>query len=107
VSAAVLTGYKCNYCRQTYLNSSDLCGKCGSTASLFEFELPDDGSIVTFTTVWRGVDYLPQPYTLAVIDLGGEIQVLGRVKRGGQGIAINQKVRYAGKDEYGHIFELS
>jgi len=106
MAAPVLTGYKCDHCQQIYLQPSGMCSTCGAAAPLAEFDLPGDGSIVTFTTVWRGAPYLEQPYTLAIISLGDRIQVLGRVKAS-QSVAVAQKVRYTGKDEHGLLFELS
>ncbi len=101
-----LTCYICNHCQNTFSEPADICSKCGTREPLSRMNLPTRGRIVTFTTVWRGAQYLPRPYVLAVVEFANKYQVLGRVSGGGS-IAVKQEVRYMGKDEYGYLFELA
>jgi uncharacterized OB-fold protein len=68
--------------------------------------LSETGSIITFTKVHKGDGHLPEPYILAVIDLGQGRRVLARLDTD-QEVRIGQTAVFAREDENGLIYSVS
>jgi len=95
--------YKCSQCQSYYPSPCDFCGHCGNSGSINSCDLPDQGEIVTFTKVHKGAGQLAEPYTIAVIQLAMNYQVLARIESD-SALYIGQKVKYLRSDEYVKIF---
>lgn len=98
-----MQAYRCIKCQAIFLTGQDACGHCGSQGELTPHELADDGVIITFSTVHKGAGHLAEPYTLAVIQLDEDYQVLARIESDAK-MSVGQRVRYLRTDDFGKIF---
>lgn len=73
-----LVGSRCTACGAHAWPARAVCHRCGA-APLDPVDLPTEGSLLTFTTVWVPRPGLESPYALGQVDLGGLLSVFAHV----------------------------
>lgn len=82
-----------------------VCEKCGHNKSLKPTDFDGTGEVVTFTKVHRGASHVKSPYTLAVVKVNNEFEVLARIEmKNDENLKVGQKVIYTGSDDYRGVF---
>jgi uncharacterized OB-fold protein len=68
---AHLVASQCTECRSRFFDRRNACAACGSTAGFDQVDLPDEGTLRTFTIVSVAAPGVPVPYVAGVVDLDG------------------------------------
>lgn len=72
-----LRGIHCASCTHKSFPSRELCPHCGSDA-VEELTIASHGTVASWTIVRQAPPPTETPYTLAAVDFGNDIRVLGR-----------------------------
>jgi uncharacterized OB-fold protein len=76
-----LVGSRCGHCGSVSWPARPICQRCGA-AEAATIQLSDEGTLITFTTVWVPRPGLPTPYVLGQVDLVDGVRVFAH----GQGL---------------------
>ena len=68
--APYLVANRCDSCGALYFDRRNACAKC-TGRSFSKQRLADDGTVRSFTIVYRAAPGVPTPYVSAIVDLSG------------------------------------
>jgi uncharacterized protein len=66
-----LIAHECTACGSRFFDRRNACAACGSQTGFADVELPNEGTLETFTIVSVAAPGVPVPYVAGVIDLAG------------------------------------
>ena len=66
-----LVAHQCRDCAARFFDRRNACASCGAQAGFDDVELPNEGTLRTFTIVSVAAPGVPVPYVAGVVDLGG------------------------------------
>lgn len=76
----VLIGSLCRSCGMGAWPARAICHRCGSAEITFDHSLAEEGTLLTFTTVWVPRPGLEPPYVLGQIELDHGVEVFAHVR---------------------------
>lgn len=85
--AGRLLGSRCGGCGAVSWPSRPVCPRCGA-AEAAELRLSDEGTLITFTTVWVPRPGLGVPYVLGQVDLADGVRIFAH----GRGLTAAHRV---------------
>jgi hypothetical protein len=72
--AGRLVGSRCGACGSVSWPGRPVCQRCGAAAAT-PLRLSDEGTLITYTTVWVPRPGLPTPYVLGQVDLADGVRI--------------------------------
>jgi uncharacterized protein len=69
-----LVAWVCDGCGAKYLERRNGCGRCAGTAFARQ-PVPGEGTVKTYTVVWRNAPTVQTPFVSCVVDLGDGLVV--------------------------------
>ena len=77
--APMLVGGRCRHCGCVTWGVRTMCPRCWSADPQEEIALPTSGRLYTMTTTYRPQTGYKGPYAVGVVDLAGDVRVIGRI----------------------------
>lgn len=74
-----LEGHRCTECKAIFLGARATCGSCGSRGTLKSFALANQGTLYSYSIVYRSFPGIETPYISAIVDLEGGGTVKGNL----------------------------
>ena len=74
-----LEGHRCSVCGAIFLGARDTCGKCATRGSLEPTKLSNQGTLYSYSIVFRSFPGIETPYVSAIVDLDGGGTVKGNL----------------------------
>lgn len=78
-SEPYLVGSVCQCCEATFLGERPVCSKCGARDQMEVRRLPQQGTLYTYSIVYRSYPGVAVPYISAVVDLPGGFSLKGNL----------------------------
>ncbi|HEY0448248.1 Zn-ribbon domain-containing OB-fold protein [Actinophytocola sp.] len=85
--AGRLVGTRCGNCGAVSWPGRPVCQRCGAVDAR-EIALSDEGTLITYTTVWVRRPGLPTPYVLGQVDLADGVRIFAH----GRGLTEEHRV---------------
>jgi len=87
LSTGRLVGTRCTACGSVSWPGRPICQRCGAAAAE-EVQLSDNGTLITYTTVWVPRPGLTTPYVLGQVDLPEGVRIFAH----GRGLTETHRV---------------
>src|SRR5579863_4475284 len=74
-----LEGHRCTVCDAIFLGARSVCSRCGARDRMRASALSNNGTLYTYSIVFRSLPGIEVPYVSAVVDLEGGGTVKGNL----------------------------
>ena len=74
-----LEGHRCKKCSAMYLGERETCAKCSARGEIEPVKLSNQGSLYSYSIVFRSFPGIDVPYVSAIVDLEGGGTVKGNL----------------------------